>query len=220
MSSSSNTHTECSPDYLRITNWGLNVLWRRGWRDREEICSLYCRAQSMSVVRSAGDSWMLQICAPQPAAASHTYWKGWFMHSPCLRSNSQLTRSHMCACATQTHLDPKQGPRGLNTITFSSLLEGRKNNGATRRLLCPCGKTHGRLSQHSQGPDWTRPQLLNRKSPPVRPCSSSNPPYCLVGSQLREESQNWQGHNKVFGLNKDPSVCRLCKSKRNAEWES
>lgn len=38
-------------------------------------------AQSVSVVRSAGDSWTLPICTPQPANTSHTYWKGWFMHS-------------------------------------------------------------------------------------------------------------------------------------------
>lgn len=102
--------------------------------------------------------------------------------------HSSHTRRH--THATQTHLDPKQGLRGLKTITFSSLLEGRKNSGATRRLLCPCGKTHGRLSQCSLGWDRTRAQLLNRKSPPAQPCTASSPPHCLNGSWSREQSQN------------------------------
>lgn len=82
------------------------------------------------------------------------------------------------------------GLRGLNTITFSSLLEGRKNSGATRRLLCPCGKTHGRLSQCCLRRRRTRAQLLNRKSAPAWPCAASGPPRCLAASRLREESQD------------------------------
>lgn len=63
-------------------------------------------------------------------------------------------RSRDRARSTQTHSDPKQGPRwgAPDTITFSSLLGSRKNSGATRRLLGPCGKTHGRLSPRSLSP--------------------------------------------------------------------
>lgn len=92
---------------------------------------------------------------------------------------------------TQKHTrTPSRGTGAPNTITFSSLLEGRKNSGATWRLLCPCGTTHWRLLQRRLGLARTRPQLLNRKSPPAWPCASSNPPSCLVGSRKREESQN------------------------------
>lgn len=114
--------------------------------------------------------------------------------SETIHSSRAHTHTHS---QTDTHvlhkhiLDaPAGGLRGLNTITFSSLLEGRKNSGATRRLLCPCGKTHGRLSQRCLRRGRTRAQLLNRKSAPAWPCAASGLPRSLAASRRREESQN------------------------------
>lgn len=135
-----------------------------------------------------------------------------------------LTHTYRHTRATQTHLDPRQRLRGLSTITFSSLLEGRKNTGATRRLLCPCGKTHGRLSQCCLDWDWTRAQLLNRKSPPAHRCTASSPPHCLAASWLREESQNWHRYNKVSGPEKELPVCSECvwiwETHKNGGWRA
>lgn len=66
--------TNMDTEHRRITNWGVSVLQRGDW-DREKPCFLCVWAQSVSVVRSAGDSWMLQIRTPQPATVLHTYWK-------------------------------------------------------------------------------------------------------------------------------------------------
>lgn len=115
----------------------------------------------------------------------------------CIHPGSKTIRNSHTHTQTDTHVLHKHildslagGLWGLNTITFSSLLEGRKNSGATRRLLCPCGKTHGRLSQRCLRRGRTRAQLLNRKSAPAWPCAASGPPRCLAASRLREESQN------------------------------
>jgi len=102
------------------------------------------------------------------------------IHAFILVAKWFTARSHTHTHPTKTNWDPKQGLRGLNTITFSSLLEGRKNSSATRRLLCPCGKTHGRLSQCSLGPGRTRAQLLNRKSPPAWPCARRSCRFACV----------------------------------------
>lgn len=91
--------------------------------------------------------------------------------------HSSLTHAH--THATQTHLDPWQELRGLNTITFSSLLEGRKNSGATRRLLLPCGKI---IAVYTG--------LEPNKGPAVEQevaWAASSPPRGLAGSQQREE---------------------------------
>ncbi len=214
-------HTLLSPDYLRITNWGVSVL-QRGVGQREALFPSLLSTKSV-----CGEVSWWQLNAPNLyTSASHcfTYLLKRLIHAfiPVAKWFTAHTHTHTHTHterhthATQTHLDPKQGLRGLNTITFSSLLEGRKNSGATRRLLCPCGKTHGRLSQRSLGRGRTRAQLLNRKSPPARPCAASSPPHCLAGSWLREESQNWHWYNKV--LRKLP-VCSdcVCKSERGGE---
>lgn len=152
-----------------------------GGLDKEEPCFHCCTK------RVCGEVGWWQLNAPNlNTSASHcfTYLLKRLIHAFILVAKWASLLSHTHTCMLQRHIsDPKQGLRSLNTITFSFLLGGRKNSGATHRLLCSCGKTHGRLSQCSLGLGRTRAQLLNRKSPPAWPCASNNPPRCLVGSR-------------------------------------
>lgn len=183
-----------SPDDLRITDGGVSVPQKDEGVGQREAVFPSLGAQSVSVVRSAGDSPTLPMCTPQPATATHSQKADSCIHSAAL----MITHTHGHTLVIQTHVHPEQEQRALNTITFSSLFEGRKNSGATQRLLCPCGKTHGRLSQRNLG----RP--LNKGPAVEQEVTSGTAQRRQESSSLRwpavgrwEESQNWHWYNSL-----------------------
>lgn len=193
----SNMNTQLSPDYLRITNWGVSVL-QRGVRQRE---ALFPSLLSTKCVCGEVSWW--QLNAPNlytSASLCFTYLLKRLIHAFIPVAEWFTAPSH-----THTHMLHKHiwtPDRSWEVLTQSPfLLCWKAGKTVVRHAGFSCHVE--RLSQYIPGWSRTRAQLLNRKSP--------GPPAVLLAAwpavSRGRKSKNWHWYNS---FKKAPSVLGLC----------